>query len=161
MPYQLGDQLKSENALKAARHIYFHNYSGWALYPNNKIISTPGKKNVLLDSTRGMFWRPVHKTFETQPSHAHGIHITSSVLQDITASKRLCQQCLSQEQWKKDDSSIRRSLDVSDNIIRHHYAGQHHQDPPSANGFVHSLVALSLQNGTLVLWSFDSQSSCF
>jgi hypothetical protein len=47
--------------------------------------------------------------------------------------------------------SIRRNLDIGDNIVWHHYAGPPHQDPPSANGFVHSFVALSLQNGTVVL----------
>jgi hypothetical protein len=29
----------------------------------------------------------------------------------------------------------RGSLDVGDNVIRNHYAGPPHQDPPRANGF--------------------------
>jgi hypothetical protein len=47
--------------------------------------------------------------------------------------------------------SIKRSLDIGDNIIKHHDAGPPHQDPSSMNGFVHSLVALSLQNSAVVL----------
>jgi hypothetical protein len=47
--------------------------------------------------------------------------------------------------------SIGRSLDIDDNIVRHHNAGPPHQDPSSANDFVHILVALSLQGGTVVL----------
>jgi hypothetical protein len=34
--------------------------------------------------------------------------------------------------------------------------GPSHQDPPRANGFVHSLVALSFQNGAVVLCNFGS-----
>jgi hypothetical protein len=54
---------------------------------------------------------------------------------------------------------IRRGLDISNNIIRHHDAGSPHQDPSSMNGFVHSLVTLSLQDDTVVLQSLDSKLS--
>jgi hypothetical protein len=55
--------------------------------------------------------------------------------------------------------SVRRGPDIGDNVVRHHYVGPPHQYPPSANGFVHNLVALSLQNSVVILWSFDSQST--
>jgi hypothetical protein len=47
--------------------------------------------------------------------------------------------------------SIRRGLDISNNVIRHHDAGSPHQGPSSANGFIHSLIALILQDDTIVL----------
>jgi hypothetical protein len=46
-------------------------------------------------------------------------------------------------------------------IIRNNYAWPSHQDPPRANGFIHSLVALSLQNGGIFFGNLGSQSSGF
>jgi hypothetical protein len=46
-------------------------------------------------------------------------------------------------------------------IIRNNHARSSHQDPPRENGFIHSLVTLSLQNGGIVFGNLGSQSSSF
>jgi hypothetical protein len=99
-----------------------------------------------------MFWRPVHKIFE----HNHHTHI-EFILHQVFCRTSLHRNVFASNVFRRSNGrrgttrSIRRSLDIGDNIVRHHYAGPTHQDPPSANGFVHSFVALSLQNGTVVL----------
>jgi hypothetical protein len=52
---------------------------------------------------------------------------------------------------------IRRGLDISNNIIGHHDTGSPHQDPPSANDFVHSPVALSLLDDTVIFQALNSK----
>ena len=55
--------------------------------------------------------------------------------------------------------SIRCSLDAHNNVIRNNYTRPSHQDLPRANGFVHSLVTLGLQNDAVVLCNLGGQSS--
>jgi hypothetical protein len=53
------------------------------------------------------------------------------------------------------------SFDIGDYIIRNDHARPSHQNLPRANGFIHSFVALGLQNGGIVFGNLGSQLSSF
>jgi hypothetical protein len=73
-PYQPSEWHKSGKVLEPARHIYFHNCSGWLLYPDNKNNQYFRKTKCYICQCQGHILVLHPQRIRTQPSHAHRIH---------------------------------------------------------------------------------------